>query len=339
MHGGFVVGLAVLGLWFGQKIFIAIKQKSKPLAFWPSALALAAVSATFLTPYGWRLYDFFLTYRNDAYLKHISEWKSIWIFPVHYWQLVAIATLAALAIILLIFKHFTKVPIWLWLASLIFLIMGIKSVRHFPLFFVVASLTILPEFIAVNFSAREREPSKLIFLSFIKILLPLVLFVSSWLVLLTTNFFYDPFQKNCNDYPCQVGRMLKLHPRYSQLKLLNKYDYGGWLIWVWPEKKLFIDGRLPQYPLGRWSLLEEYLEFYQVDKIAEKLKTYDIEAVLWSNHLPQYHLSWLDKLMGFKEAEINGRSDELKKYLDNSDNWLRAFSDDASTVYIRKDKY
>jgi len=337
LHGGFVVGLAVLGLWSAQKILTAIKNHQTKKGLFPFLTGLGCLIATLITPYGLKLYDFLFTYQNNAYLKHISEWKAVWVFPIHYWQLLFMALVIALAIIVLIFKTKIKDDLWLWLSVVLFLLMSFKSVRHFPLFFVVASLTIVPEFIKTNFK-KISTYKKTALTTSIEFFAIGCLLGLAWLSLFSINFLRDPWRKFCADYPCQTVQVLKNDPQYSQLKLLNKYDYGGWLIWVWPEKKLFIDGRLPQYPLGKWSLLEEYLEFDNPDKIAEKLKTYDIEMVLWGNHLATYKLNWLDKLLGFKEAEINNRSDELKKYLSHSPDWRRVFFDEASTVFIRQDK-
>ncbi len=340
LHAAFFIGLVVLALWAGQALWLAWSRRRIRTAVWPLIVLGAAAIATLLTPYGLQLYDFLTTYyRHYGSLSHISEWKAIWVFPIHYWQLLFIAASAALALTLVIFKRRPRLVAWQWLAVAMFLLMGFTSVRHIPLFVASAGLVIVPAWLAANFSP-DRQPAKPFpYALALQIVLPLSLFIVSWIALLTTNFFNDPFQKFCFEYPCQAGRLLQLHPRYSQLKLFNQYDYGGWLIWVWPDKQLFIDGRLPQYPFGRWSLLEEYLEFRRPDRIAAQLKTYDIEAVLWNKQLPQYHLNWLDRLLGFREADINGRTDELKQYLDNSPDWRRAFADDASVVYIRRDKF
>jgi hypothetical protein len=339
LHAAFFIGLVVLALWAGQKIIVGLREhRRRDVKLALSSLAGGAL-ATLVTPYGLELYGFLTTYfTNYASLEYISEWKAIWVWPIHYWQLTFIAVVVAFTVILLFYNRRPKIAWWQWLTALMFLIMGCQAARHIPLFVGCASVLIVPEFLRLNLpalqTAAKRSPAKLV----AQILLPVVLFALAWLSLISINFFNDPFQKFCDEYPCGAARLLQASPRYNQLKLFNKYAYGGWLIWVWPEKKLFIDGRLPQYPFGDHSLLEEYLTFEQTAKIASQLKAYDIEAVLWNNQLPQYHLNWLDKLLGFNEAAINGRTDELKKYLDNSPDWRQVFSDDASSVYVRKDK-
>jgi hypothetical protein len=227
---------------------------------------------------------------------------------------------------------------WQLLTLLMFLGLALKSVRHFPLFFVVASLTIIPVFLRQTMAdipglAFPRWASRTL-----KIFLLVVLLALNIIAWWSLPRLGDPWQSFCGDYPCQVARQLQAHPRYSQLKLFNKYDFGGWLIWVWPDKQLFIDGRMPQYPFAGQTLLEEYLEFTRPDTLADKLKEYGIEAILWSNYPMQYRLNWLDKLLGFQDEYINGRHNYLQEWLEVSPDWKPVFTDEAGSVYIRRDK-
>lgn len=339
LHAGFLIGLAVLALWAAEQIIIGWRRQN-PKQFWLGLqTGCLSFAATLITPYGFKLYDFLNTYANNAYLAHINEWKAFYVFPLNYWQLLFIALMAAGAIALFSFKGNQKyLRPWQWLSLLIFLGLGLKSVRHFPLFFVVAGLILLPVFLSANAAGAPTFNLP----RWLKIFLKTSLII----ILLSLNFFAwwslplpkDSFQNFCADYPCQAARQLQAHPRYSQLKLFNKYDYGGWLIWVWPDKQLFIDGRLPQYPLAGWSLLEEYLEFTKPDTLAAKLQAYRIEAVLWNNQTIRYHLNWLDKFLGFSDENVNSRRNYLKEFLDVSPDWSAVFTDEASTVYIRKDK-
>ena len=339
LHAGFLIGLAVLALWSAEQLIRGWHHQNPP-QFWLGLQAgCLSFLVTLLTPYGFKLYDFLSTYTNSAYLSHINEWKPFYVFPLNYWQLLVVAITLALAVIL--YWPGGKKPAWQpwqWLSLLLFLGLGLKSARHWPLFFLTAGLTFFPIFLKV----QADNQASFIWIKWLKKLLQIFLLIT----LLFALFFSirslprikDPFKDFCQDYPCQTVQQLQTHSRYSKLKLLNKYDYGGWLIWTWPDKKLFIDGRLPQYPLAGWSLLEEYLEFDHPSALAGKLKDYKIEAILWNNQMPQYQLGWLDKLMGFREADINNRPNNLKIFLDSSSDWQAVFKDSVSTVYIKKNK-
>lgn len=64
------------------------------------------------------------------------------------------------------------------------------------------------------------------------------------------NFHHrDPFKSFCGKYPCYAVNFLqKHHQKYLNKKLFNNYNWGGYLIHEYPEKQIFIDGRLPQKP-------------------------------------------------------------------------------------------
>lgn len=338
LHAGFLIGLAVLIFWTTQKLYEERKQ-TKSLLTAPLFVFLACLIAVFATPYGPKLFSFLGTYSSTAYLSLIKEWKAQWVFPLLYSQLFFIALSIGLTIVWLIFDRPRKNLLWGQVACLMFLIMSLKSVRHFPLFFACFSLIVLPDFIKKNFHfqppAQHLKKTKKILL----IALTIGLLIFNWRLLLSINFFQDPFKNFCHRYPCQTTQLLRDQSRYNQLTLLNHYNYGGWLIWVWPEKKLFIDGRLPQYPFNNHTLIEEYIAFTDPNQLAGQLASHDIEIILWPKHILSYQLNWLDRLIGFRESEINNRQDELKKYLESSPNWRLLLSDQASVVYVRQDKY
>ena len=69
---------------------------------------------------------------------------------------------------------------------------------------------------------------------------------------------------------------------YKRQKIFNNYGWGGYLIRVWPEKELFIDGRLPQYQYNNCLLYTSDAadERSSVDlggrRIIKKQRTYNI---------------------------------------------------------------
>ncbi len=73
MHGGWIVGLGILGFWMVGRVFDTRDLR----AAFPIALALAAaLAATIVTPYGWRLWAFlFATVRMG---RDITEWRPLW---------------------------------------------------------------------------------------------------------------------------------------------------------------------------------------------------------------------------------------------------------------------
>jgi hypothetical protein len=92
LHGGWVVGLGVLGAWAAADAIA--RPASLRHWFW---IVPASAVATLATPYGWRLWEFVLrTVRPE---RDIAEWKPIWTMDAPTWLPWVIAVLAsALAI-------------------------------------------------------------------------------------------------------------------------------------------------------------------------------------------------------------------------------------------------
>lgn len=90
-HGGWIVGLGVLGAWGGVKFFLAPDTRRDWVA-----VAAAVLAATLVNPYGWGLWQFVAgTVRME---RSIDEWQPLATLPwTHWvpWLLAAAATIWA----------------------------------------------------------------------------------------------------------------------------------------------------------------------------------------------------------------------------------------------------
>ncbi len=66
-HGGWIVGLGVLGVWAA----IVVIAERAPFVEW-TAIVLGCTLATLVTPYGWRLWQFMA--ETVRLTRHIAEW-------------------------------------------------------------------------------------------------------------------------------------------------------------------------------------------------------------------------------------------------------------------------
>ncbi|MFH1412597.1 MAG: hypothetical protein ABIG10_01020 [bacterium] len=331
LHAGFLIGIAVLGWWLTVQLILTI-FKSKPTK-WLKLLIIMVLScaATLITPYGWKLYSFLSDYTNNAYLKIIEEWLPIYALPIHYWQMLFIAIIISL-IIACYGLSLKKLNLWQVSITIIFLAMAIKSTRHFPLFFIVIYLCLIPDIIQKQMPDKFKQ---IINHNIIKIISIISLLLLSILVFFYTNFTNQPNLAFCDKYPCKAVEFLQNNPEYQKLKMYNRYNFGGFLIWAMPELPLFIDGRMPQYEFANHSLIQEYISFIN-DNIENKLKEYGIEMVLWNAKPNKMRLNWIDKyLLGLKPEDVESKP-LIRNYLDESDNWELIFEDNASVIYIKK---
>ncbi len=356
-HGGFLIGLAILFSWLGAKLvekFVAqtklanfIKNnnelKIKDLSYF-FIFSLAAVFTTLFTPYGLKLFNFLGGYyKSTFYLKVIQEWLPFYALPIETWKLLYIS-IVLIAIVLSIYftfikKNGRKVDIWEVSVSFLLIILALKSKRHFPVLFIVSFPLIIrffSEFLdAPNDSFLNKKWRRSFFIIKPYFIIIFFAIISSRLV--DTRFITDPFNYFGDKYPRDAVYFLKNHPEYDGLKLVERYGWGGYLIWTLPERKLFIDGRLPQYPFAGRSLLEEYLDFFNKDRIEGKINEHNIGMFLIPAKKDYLKLGWFEKyVLLLNEEKINIYNDELKDYLDGSAKWRLAYRDETSDIYIKK---
>lgn len=364
LHAGFLLSIALLFFYFGVKLvekFISSYPKSliykslnsflsfekvlpyKKLMVFLSFSIIATISSL-LNPYGLKLFDFLFQYKNTAYLKAISEWLPQYYFPFMYWQILYIGIIITILVVTIFNSNKKETKIlnpWNFSLTLLFILLAIKSRRHFPLLF-VSSLPLLAQFLFKDFGflftekkERQKKKSKLNF--FINAYLIICFIVVIFLTLVTTKFIKTPFVSFCQEYPCLAVSFIKNDLKLNKLRLFNEYAWGGFLIHENPEQKIFIDGRQPQKPFKNHSYVEEYLLFQKnnEEQIGKKIEEYDLELFLIKNN-STFRLNWLDKnLFGLKENNFKVNND-LKEFLEKNENIEKIYEDKTSLIYKKK---
>jgi hypothetical protein len=354
-HGGFLIGIFLLFFLAGIKIVEKIIKRWRFFSFldfsqeknWQDififlTIALITSASTLFTPYGLKLYSFLFDYRNNYYTAHISEWLPAWSFPFQYSQSFYLAIAFAIILIPLL-QIFTpkrsiapekKLTLWQWGIFCLFLGLSFKSSRHFPLFF-IATLPLLAKILTTELANMAIKSFTKNWLIKFYTLATFALVAIALIV--KTNFTNEPFtnKKFCQAYPCAAINFLKNNPAGDK-KIFNNYDWGGFMIWVWPEKQLFIDGRLPIYPYKDHTFLEEYHEFFDEKKVADKLAEHKIGLVLLKISPPIKVRIWEKFLFGVDEKKINSQVDYLAEYLQTAPNWEIVYQDNLSKVFLKK---
>ena len=112
--------------------------------------------------------------------------------------------------------------------------------------------------------------------------------------------------------------------------LFSTYTWGGYLIWKMPEKKVFVDGRMPSW---RWPY-------------------FSLESFAWSGEAPQGESDW-----AFKEYEKVVSDGDYEEVFDKYDvkivlwptpnkeiwrerleeeGWIQIYTDESATVWKRE---
>lgn len=336
LHGTFVLGLAIalclLVLIFWEN------QKAK-LRIWTFSSAIASVIITLFTPYGieiWKLVVGEYT-QNTTYLEKIFEWLPLYAAPYIEWYT---TFYISFIFIIFLFSVITKKLVlkknflFYYCFLLIMLIASVKARRFVSMF-------ILCSFPFAVFATAQLFNRKIIKQWF------------GWLVVITTipilvyqTYFistvpFDLLTQNTSMSPYNAVEFLKKDPLLKNYRSFNNYGWGGYLVWMYPEKLHFIDGRMPQKQLPSGiSLIEEYHEFYESpDKTKEKMEQYNMKVALipqkqsFEKSLPYLEKFILKYLFSIDLNELD-KIDPLREYLET--NWKKVYEDNISIVYTIK---
>jgi hypothetical protein len=216
-HGGVFLGWLVLAAYCAE----ALWQRS------PDARRLCIVSAVSLlasgaNPNGFRILQVMLYYRSSTLTKNLLEWARPAMFAFN--EFTALWLGAALLMLL----AWRRVRLVDWILFLAFAAAAFSAQRNTILVGLIAPIAIVSYF-----------PWK-------RALPPTVPFAAS-LLLLGGGIAASAgsgFQFRAAEWRYPAGAADFLLAHHVTGPIFNTYEYGGYLIWrLWPEERVFIDGR------------------------------------------------------------------------------------------------
>lgn len=255
LHGGFPIGIVTL---LTANIYWLLKRKQS--IFSASSVFLSCVGATFITPYGWRNWWEVWMQMTDTSLRwNIVEWMPV-IFSLYFsfW----IFFVLSVFLVIRYRKRFTFLDMVVYFGLLA---AGLSSKRHIPLWAIV-SLPITTQ--GLFFLYKEAAKIQYGNIRMVKALKGffVIIFIIAIIELLPNALLLLGHNAA---YPSTAVDYLHLHTPRGQI--FSSYDWGGYLIWKLPKKKVFVDGRMPSW---RWKAhiagesdyaFDEYRKFLNVD--------------------------------------------------------------------------
>ncbi len=314
VHGGFIFGPALLGLygaccfvrWVGQY------RADQPLRPAPAILAGAVVltlAGCLVNPNGVAGATYPLDYIYGPHAWHktwITEYESPdFSNPIFlYLGLLIVATATIFAV------SQRRARLWDVVLTAAFLFMTLKWQRNVALFaFAVAPalamhLSHVLDDLGLARPGRDparREPSVL-FAAIIAVLAVLASTAAPSALRRASDAFSTDMPVQCVHYLERTG---------IDGRMFNTYRWGGYLIWhLWPQQRVFIDGRADV--AGR-PLVEDWQKLHKLQDG-------------WEEVLERYQIDW---------AVLSVRS-PLCRALDLDPNWRRAFEEPTGRVYVRR---
>jgi len=318
LHGGFAIGLVLLGsFWIIELIKYGLvkwhKLADKNVLSFQQFKQLAGVGLitaliTLINPYTWRVYEELVRTIFDPTVKRsIVEWMPVTLGTPQSTNLFIIAALAgSLWLINNRKADFTKL-----ILSVVFLALSLTSWRNISLFPIVV-LPLLGDLI------DDLSPK-----GFTQVL------HSAWVGLailaLIGYFGFERYQtiipfnnqpvmfQQIGSYPYGAVEYIKTEQPTG--KLFNEYNWGGYLIWRLPERRVFMDGRMAIWKTADQNVFQDYLTIAGGgDTTADLLKKYDVGLVL-----------------------VYKNRSAKDYFLQNNENWRIIYDDAVAMLFQRSD--
>lgn len=266
LHGGFIIGLAVLGTYtvaIGLRSLRAGSGWKEISRF--AMLTVGATAATLATPYGigtWRAVAHAL--QNPVTRHVVTDWRPLGAILIEQWHtykpgvlvyLPALALPAMLAISLARRPHWDDLPLLLIAALMVFA--TLVATRNLALA-VIASSIPLTYHARLALAARVTTPGKEPEPRAVR-LNPLFGGLAGITLIAFSGELSGNLQPTARTIPAAAVTFIKEH--HLSGNILCDFNWGEYLIWhLEPESKVFIDGRYDTVYPDR--VIHDYLDFY-----------------------------------------------------------------------------
>jgi len=245
LHGQFLIGLGLFLGWIMVRFlnnYFLLKIKLKEILaegkFLGSVFLLSAFS-TLINPFGIDIYKDTLRYFINPDLKLIAEYLPFSDLSTPWWNLVIIAALAVWGGLLLMAenKFLDKLPkLSLFFATYVLSL----SVRRYAWMMYYLAIPILKP--VAHFLEPNTKKYKYISGSIILLLITVTLVYFKLPLSRYYNFSWNDY---CSfNYCSDKAVMFIIKNNLEKKNLLTMYNWGGWLIWNYPQIKPTIDGRM-----------------------------------------------------------------------------------------------
>ena len=313
LHGQFLIGL---GLFLGWTIvrllnnYFLLKIKLKDILTEGKFLGFIfflSVLFTLINPFGLGIYKDVFSHFINPDLKLVAEYLPFNDLSTPWWNLVIVSALAVWGGVLLMAenKFFDKLP----KISLFFVTYALSfSVRRYAWMMYYLAIPLLKP--VVHFLEPHTKKYKYISGTIILILITSVVF---YFKLPLSKYYNFSWNNYCQFNFCsQKAVEYILKNNLEKKNLLTMYNWGGWIIWNYPQIKPTIDGRM-----HLWRDKKGYSGFEEFFSLEQNLADIDKS---------KYNVVFISP-----EKQIYNRLLQLAK----EGRWKLVYRDDYSGVFIK----
>ncbi|MGI8420556.1 MAG: hypothetical protein ACR2LN_08035 [Candidatus Levyibacteriota bacterium] len=273
LHGGFGIGIGVLGIVLVGRIW-----EEKKLVKERMVILGLCILATLINPFGIRLWGEFLMQLTDTQIRGtIAEW-----YPAIYFTNIAFWIYFSLSVFFIVRyrRHYTLTELFLYF---FLLIEGLLSMRNIPLWIIASFALTMRGFSLLEKDAVKHKYGKKRLVTAYKgfFIIALIFFLPQ-----VAFFFYGTYVLKINQHLYPRDAVIYIGQHVPEEQIFSSYDWGGYLDWQLPQKKVFIDGRMPSW---RWQANKKGESNYAFDDYRKVLKG----KITFGAFTDKYHISTL----------------------------------------------
>jgi len=270
IHAESFLGLVLFGLWIG---FVIIKSyfenfnnsyKSiyKEIIFLTICFTLSLL-AIFINPFGIRIPIFALSHFNNNLLQNIYEYAPFIPYSESWFSLIIVVIFIFLCLAFLLLKKKLIMMLPVWGITFILIIFSFFVRRYaWPAYY------LLFFFFHLFGQIIESYLKKYLYIAAVAISIISVVFA-----IISKNpinqFAIMSWDTYCNIQiaQCSPGSAEFLREHQLNKNLFSYYDWGGWLIWNYPDIKPVIDGRMSVWQDNTgYSAVADYRDYLSAKK-------------------------------------------------------------------------
>jgi hypothetical protein len=238
LHAGFFMGWVAVGCYCAESLYLRWRGKPRPDERRLWLVSAASILASGLNPNGFRFLEVLVAYRNSPMQAQLLEWQHPRFWEPSWYSIVLWAALVTLIVAR------SKVRPVDWLLFALFAAASLQAVRNVTLMALIGPVVV--------FSYIGWKPAPRLVAEF------------AALALLAAGLageigFRHAFELHAEMWPYPSGAADFLRAHHITGRLFNTYEQGGYWIWrLWPEDRVFIDGRALSETVYRDSMRIAY---------------------------------------------------------------------------------
>jgi hypothetical protein len=332
LHGSFPIVFVIFGI---HLFFSTIQERRFNLN--DIGVFLASFLASLFTPYGlsnWK--EIILQVgQSNLFRSTVIEWMPF--YNSFDFGLLALFTVN-LSLILAFWK---KIPYSHTVIMILLASMAISALRHASLF-VLASTTFILTYLPLFINKIKKIPFAKTRLN--KVMKIFTLLGAAFSALIVIAIVINKPLSEQNFYPQGSVSYLKQNSHVIKGKMLSPYGWGGYLIWNFPESKVYIDGRMAGF---FWDGPESesdriFLEYLKIERDEpgweDAFDRHKPDVVIWyaMDFMPTQATGlerYLIDLLQLNKEEYNHKTTDLAERLKEK-GWKEVYSDQISRVLI-----